>query len=257
VRALVPFFVLALTATAGAQTPAPVGTGSAVVGRVIAKARETNTLTRVLGERHFRLEKGGEQAVLTIRVRADAADATLLVSEMELHGGTLAMTTAFTQAAAGDIRRVHVTANDGTTNAEMNAEAKDGKLSGHESQNGQPGGPVEIALTPDLVAFPVAFFVLPCLFDQGLPDGLGMHVFEGEGDPKQSVLHVIAAPETTPQGAVRVVILDAGGDERIQVRVRADGAHAGEIVSIKSGDSEEVMTPITADEAARIAAQHH
>jgi hypothetical protein len=42
------------------------------------------------------------------------------------------------------------------------------------------------------------------------------------------------------------------GSEGVQVRVRADGPHVGEIVSIKSGDSEEVMTPITADEAARI-----
>jgi hypothetical protein len=257
-------FGLAALATALLAAPAAAQEGPLetsvpeIVGRVLGVARESGALDRALGERHLLLvRQTGRRYLTTVRCVLEEDPQLLRLTWIAQGLGTergLLLEVSYGLELSGAVREVAYRRrlpSGGGPELSLEGKVADGQLTSvlvvheEEQQTLERTAPWDEA---SLLPQGIALWILAPLFDQGLPEELRCTAFEGfemRPLPGECLLRS-SAVEGADDGAARVVELLKGGEERIGLRLTAEG-------QVLSGEiNQDSLTPIDAAEATRL-----
>jgi hypothetical protein len=241
------------------RAPANAENACEAVARILGQARASGALARVTGTRHFKAIEGANTIIFTVTGRLDESDPPRFITEIDarmLGSDTPGMSfrLSTTYGADGHIAELRADGDMGPEEVVRTSGRREGAELVCESTRTTDGETTtkteRLAVGPATLPLELLVFVVPSLFDQGLKRPItldGIDLFDLR--PWQTfVLELAEAPEKTEGDPVRVITItgDDPGSRHV-VRVRAEGARAGEIILVTHNGND--MRPITAEEA--------
>lgn len=248
---------LALAGVAAAQDVAPVSSDAAadVFARVVARARETGALERVVGlhpfimTRHFRDDDGAprfeRRFLMTYRIAVDA-DALRLDVVVQPEGAPGQVDIGYVVGLDGRMRSMVA-----LTGERVEAEVRDGTLVVRQVDQGKT---VEHPWDDRLLPKIVAAFVLPMLADQGLPEAWTFRDLNPFGQVTRPIVMRPLGANDEVDGVRTFGTFEGRARETTRVQVSVDGQLVG-IETESSVNAAGVVTHLAASR--RITPEEH
>jgi len=252
--------LVAPAAGRGQEPQGPERLETSLAGVLFDHAAREGSLGSILGDRHFRIRSpDGRGVVVRVRIReAEDEAAALAVEVTTISVGTDPPRSSVTHVMIGLDGRTR--AFRSRTHARGQVLDREARVAGDELVvETWAGGAREeaerriVAWHPAAVPGPIALFVLPPLYGEGLPDRLEFLQHDEIGLRMGRRLLVRRTLEPPSGPPVRVVSITHPDDpEAVQARIRVDAS--GRILDMTRGEGGPVMRAIGAAEADRLLA---